>query len=648
MVMKTVLALVGGSGVARGASRRARRAAAIGSIFDGMRGRLHPVHRCALATVTFVAISLIAPALAGASSTPGTLPAALPSDALNASAKLAASPRNGDPLLPFLTESGDISLSVDGIATNDAEGAPVKVYKEFANETVRKAYLFAASTGETDFNPEGGEVTLDGTPIEWNSANTISNDINSINAEAEVTSLVKEQLNAAPAGDSEFTIAEGDSTYDMDGEILAVIFNNPNVIEPNSVTLLYGAQNPDGDSFNIGLAEPVDKSNPSFALNLSLGISYGYQQQEVTEQFSIIHANGKLMTQMAGGQDDCAKKYEATPEFASCGNGELLTVGGIGDSTEDPNANETLAECAAENGEPVARCDDELYSLLPFVENGETEVNFETDNPSDDDNIFFGAVETHANEAVVGEGVTLAPTTGTNTVGETHTLTATVRDDEGEPLGEVPVTFRVSEGPNAGATGEATTDEAGQASWSYSSSKSGTDEIVASFTSTPEEPPLEDARAAAAAQAVTYESNLASETWVESHPATKEEPKQEESKAATTASAPPAKGAVLAFGTAHLASSGKACTAGSSYVAAVSGKDIASVTYVLNGHKLKTLTKAKHGKYSLAVPVKAGKVEHLTIHVAFTAAASNKTQTIHKTLAKCAAVHHASKPRFTG
>lgn len=114
-------------------------------------------------------------------------------------------------------------------------------------------------------------------------------------------------------------------------------------------------------------------------------------------------------------------------------------------------------------------------------------------------------------------------------------------------------------------------------------------------------------------------------------------------------SKPPAHGGVLAFGSAHLASSSRACVASSSYLASVSGVDIASVTFVLNGHKLKTLSKANsHGKFALRVAVKAGKVGHLTMHVKFTSAAANKSATLTRRLARCAAVRHVTTPRFTG
>jgi cell division septation protein DedD len=117
------------------------------------------------------------------------------------------------------------------------------------------------------------------------------------------------------------------------------------------------------------------------------------------------------------------------------------------------------------------------------------------------------------------------------------------------------------------------------------------------------------------------------------------------------APAPAPKSGVLAFGSAHLASnSARACVAGGDYLASVSGKDIASATFMLDGRKLKTLSKANsHGAFTLAVPVATGKVEHLSIHVVFTSASSNRSQTINKTLARCAAApKHVTKPRFTG
>lgn len=402
---------------------------------------------------------------------------------------------NGDPLLPFYSDSGFISLSVDAAGSNDPAGTTIKVHKNVATATVRKAFLFAASTGFSGYTPVNGDVTLDGTPIVWDSAHTIANDIGSVNVEADVTALVQAKINAAPAGDVSFAVGEP-NTYEMDGEILAVILNDPSVTTSGSVTLLYGAQNPAGDTFHVALAKPVDKTDPHFGMNLSLGISYGYQP---ANQYSTVDVNGTRMTSSAGGQDDCDQKYSATPAYYACGNGSLITAGGIGDLNDNPpDPLATDVSCLGALG-PAPRCDDELYNLLPFLNNGDSSLTFTTTNPSNDDNIFFAALDVRSSAALVGEGVVLSPTSATNNVGQPHTLTATVQDNNGNPIQNVSVTFTVTSGPNAGTTGSGTTNAGGKATFTYTSSATGTDHIVASFHD---------------ASGVLHTSNEVTKTWV--------------------------------------------------------------------------------------------------------------------------------------
>lgn len=545
---------------------------------------------------------------------------ALAALAVPVSAALTPAVANAAELSPYVSVSGNhLALSVDAYGSNSEAGGPIRVEKTDASETVRAAYLFAATVpGAAE--PQNGDVTLEGNPLEWEAGRTIPSAIGSYNALANVTSIVKPIVDAASPGLIPLTVAEGSHTYSYDGEILAVILEDPAVSEARSFTLLYGALNPFGATFNVGLSEPgVDKANPNYALNLGLGISYGYQP---AGQYSTVEVNKKLMSSSAGGQDDCAEKYSSVPDWGECGNGELITAGGIGDTTADPpNPEATDETCENEAHEPAPRCDDELYSLLPFVNENETNITFNTTNPSDNDNIFFGALEVRGGAAVIGEGITLAPPSGNNKVGEMHTVTATLQDEHGAPLENTVVHFLITSGPNAGKTGEATTGANGKASFSYSSSAAGTDTIVASFLNV---------------AGAKFESNEVLQTW--------------EAAAATTT--PPAKTEVLATktkspGTAHLASTGRACVASSGYTAKVSGKLISSVTFVLDGHKLKTL---KHpnsgGSYSLHVGVKSGSPHHLQINVAFSSASSKRALTIKKTLARCAAVH--VKPTFTG
>lgn len=283
--------------------------------------------------------------------------------------------------------------------------------------------------------------------------------IGSWNYWGEVTSLVQAKINAAPAGTVSFTVTEA-NTYNIEGEILVVIFNDPAQITDNTIVLLFGAQDVAGDTFHIGLGSPLTADSLTHPLDMSLGISFGYQP---AGQYSIVNVNGQRLTISAGGQDD------GQPE-----NGALLTVGGVGDSDANP-PNPYLTDV---NG---PRYDDELYNLNPFVSIGDTAITVFTQNPSSDDNIFFAGLNLQGQIAVVGEGIVLTPPSATNMVGLSHTVTATLQDSNGNPIAGRMVTFTIVSGPNAGITGSQDSDSNGHATFTYTSTLVGTDTIQASF-----------------------------------------------------------------------------------------------------------------------------------------------------------------------
>ena len=96
------------------------------------------------------------------------------------------------------------------------------------------------------------------------------------------------------------------------------------------------------------------------------------------------------------------------------------------------------------------------------------------DQPFNPDSLPCGAPVT---------GIKLDPLTATNPVGSSHTVTATVSDNSGNPVAGVTVTFTVTAGPNAGKTGTGVTNAAGHATFTYADTGgAGTDTIVASFT----------------------------------------------------------------------------------------------------------------------------------------------------------------------
>jgi len=356
-------------------------------------------------------------------------------------------------IVPQVTETGKISLSVDGLGTIDS--GTIQVEKP-AGATVRSAYMAAADVwGQSGAPLPDGAVQINGNNVNWDSHDPV----NANSAWSDVTAIVKPIVDAAPAGIVDLDITE---TMYLDGSIIAVILDDPSQTNDNTIVLLFGAQEITGDTFAIGLAEPIDKSDSNLVLDMSLGISFGYQATTHTVQYSIVEVNGNCMTTSAGGQDD---GYDA--------DGGLLTVGGIGDSNDNP------ADPYATPTEP--RSDDELYNLIPFVSDGDTGINVYTENPSNNDNIFFASLYLASTTAVVGEGILLAPVSASNPVGTGHTVTATVQDDLGNPIVGRDVTFEVVSGPHVGETGAATTDASGEATFTYTGTSVGTDAIEATM-----------------------------------------------------------------------------------------------------------------------------------------------------------------------
>lgn len=88
------------------------------------------------------------------------------------------------------------------------------------------------------------------------------------------------------------------------------------------------------------------------------------------------------------------------------------------------------------------------------------------------------------NAPCAGSSLTLAPPSQHQDVNGTATVTATFTNSCGNPLQGASIDFNVTAGPNAGATGAATTDTSGNATFGYSSGTAGTDTVKAS-TSNP-------------------------------------------------------------------------------------------------------------------------------------------------------------------
>jgi Calx-beta domain/Domain of unknown function (DUF4114) len=261
----------------------------------------------------------------------------------------------------LLNETGKIYLSVDGKGTASATGT-VRVLKN-AGATVRKAYLIGDST-----NVEAVSASVNNTAIAWDRVETTPLQGGLFYSyRTDVTAILKPTIDAAAAGTLNIAVDEGiGSPYE--GLALAVVFDDPNQLVDQSVILYFGGLKPTGATATINFATPVNTS-ATLSATFGLGIGYSFNEDSLfsTPQTSQIQVNGQLLTSVAGNYDD-----------GLTDNGTLFTIGGIGDSPNNPAPNST-----------DYKTDDELYNLLPFIKNGDTALTLNTVNQSNNDHIFF-------------------------------------------------------------------------------------------------------------------------------------------------------------------------------------------------------------------------------------------------------------------
>lgn len=359
-------------------------------------------------------------------------------------------------LTQLFAVTGKYVLSADAAGGNPLSAFNVDVNKPSAGATVYKAYLLGVPVWT--FQPiANGCITLAATPINWDGS--ALNTAGSLNYYADVTAIVAPILNAAGAGLTSLAVTEC-ATWNIDGVGLLVVFSDATAA-PKTIVIMFGGLSSTGDNFAITLGTPIDPLAPGALLNMGLGIEFGYQG---SAQYSTIDVNGTRLTTAAGGADDAVD----TPT-----NGNLITIGGLGDSNSNPANPFAL---------PVDHySDDELYSLLPLITNTTTNILVNTSNPSNDDNVFLAYFEI-SGSAIIGEGILLTQETDVNPVGTNHTVTAHVQNDLGAPVVGVLVTFTVTSGPNAGETYSEVTDASGHANFTYlGAGGPGIDQIQACF-----------------------------------------------------------------------------------------------------------------------------------------------------------------------
>lgn len=277
-------------------------------------------------------------------------------------------------LTPVEIFNGRVGVSIDGLGSNNSPVGNIQADIP-AGSTILRAYLYSAGTPYpwypdsprtlADYN--GAGITLGGNAITNFSAlvgaTSTRVDIGQwYTARADVTSVVT-SLVGAGSGLFDWSVSEGTRNTRIDGEVLVIVYSNPALPE-GSVALLDGGQNTGGETTVVSLGAPLTDPNAAgFVATMSIADTFSCCSQQST-----IRVNGSLLSQFAGNHDD-----------GQASDGALITVGGIGDSIANLNNNYAA--------------DDELYDLRPFLATGDTGFTLFTQNATNDDNIFFMALQ---------------------------------------------------------------------------------------------------------------------------------------------------------------------------------------------------------------------------------------------------------------
>jgi hypothetical protein len=279
--------------------------------------------------------------------------------------------------------NGHGNWSIDAVGSNNT---PTGIVQAFVpeNSVIEKAFLYTSLTyGSTSFT----SVNFDGTLLSVSDFTNLGGNPNIRAFRADVTSQVAAKVGNGSASRFDFSILSENSTFAIDGEVLAIVYRNASEAE-RTIAFLDGFSTSAGDNFTVNLGDPlIDPTTPGFEAQVSLGIGFGYQP---SGQYSLIDVDGRRLTSSAGGQDD-----------GQSDNGALITAGGLDDSAMNP------ADPYATDGSGF-RSDDELYNLAlgngvnsaPFLTTGSTSFNVHTQNPSGDDNIFFAGINLTARAGV--------------------------------------------------------------------------------------------------------------------------------------------------------------------------------------------------------------------------------------------------------
>jgi hypothetical protein len=264
------------------------------------------------------------------------------------------------------------ALSVDAYGSSSSANGTISA-DVAAGSTVLRAYLYASSVW--NLSAVGG-VTFAGNTLLPASGTLLTPNVNPASTVLfDVTSIVKPIIEGGSGGIYNFSISDAVN----DGETLVVVYSNAATANGTAI-LMDGELSTTGDTTRLNFAsayaggDAIVSLADSFSYNGNSTVNSTGQVTRVS--ITTNSTASRLLTNCAGGNDD--GNFQAA-------NGALITAGGVGDNTANPDPN-----CNGGAG------DDELYNLAlgnsasstPFLQAGDTFLELTTVNPSNDDNVF--------------------------------------------------------------------------------------------------------------------------------------------------------------------------------------------------------------------------------------------------------------------
>ncbi|GCA92756.1 PEP-CTERM sorting domain-containing protein [Microcystis aeruginosa] len=261
----------------------------------------------------------------------------------------------------------DAALSIDGFGSTTNSGLIQANIP--TGSTIQRAYLYAASVWNNSIYP----VTFEGNILDVSSAITLAPQLDNKATTVlwDVTDIIKSSVTIQ---NFNFNILEAGQN---DGAVLVVAYSNPSTQGFTSV-ILDGELSTGGDTSQFDFASPYTVGD----FLVSLASSYSRQPSGQFTQIDVTtySTNNRRLTTSAGGADD------RTPG-ESLENGNLITVGGIGDNPANVDPTTKPMD---------TNLDDEYYNLAlgnsanpaPFISLGDTFLRLTTKNPTNDDNVF--------------------------------------------------------------------------------------------------------------------------------------------------------------------------------------------------------------------------------------------------------------------